>query len=116
MPLLDRNAILTVQDLKTEDVSVPEWGGDVRVRTLTGTERDKLREAMRGEDGKIDPINYQAKLLSRTLVGEDGNLLFSEADLHALASKSTIALERVFVVADKLNTLGPGAIPAAEKN
>lgn len=34
MTILTKQAILTAQDLKTEDVAVPEWGGEVRVRTL----------------------------------------------------------------------------------
>ena len=34
--MLTRDAILNAADLKTEAVPVPEWGGDVLVRGLTG--------------------------------------------------------------------------------
>ena len=32
MTLLSKTAILTANDLQTEDIEVPEWGGAVRVR------------------------------------------------------------------------------------
>jgi hypothetical protein len=35
MTLLSKSAILCANDLQTEDVDVPEWGGAVRVRSFT---------------------------------------------------------------------------------
>ncbi len=46
MGLLTKDDILGADDLATEDVEVPEWGGCVRVRALTGTERDAFEAAM----------------------------------------------------------------------
>jgi hypothetical protein len=37
---LTRDAILQAPDLQGEDVAVPEWGGTVRVRGLSGAQRD----------------------------------------------------------------------------
>ena len=37
MNLLSKTAILAAQDLQTEDVEVPEWGGAVRVRVAAIT-------------------------------------------------------------------------------
>jgi hypothetical protein len=34
MTLLSKTAILCANDLQTEDVDVPEWGGAVRVRSF----------------------------------------------------------------------------------
>ena len=34
--LLTRDAILAAADIQTETVPVPEWGGEVAVRPLTG--------------------------------------------------------------------------------
>ena len=42
MSLLSAAEILAADDLPTEDVEVSEWNGTVRVRALTGAERDKL--------------------------------------------------------------------------
>ena len=41
MKALTRDEILGADDLKTESVKVPEWGGTVLVRELTGAERDE---------------------------------------------------------------------------
>lgn len=116
MPLLDKSAILGAKDLVSEDVPVPEWGGDVRVRTMTGTERDAFGVAIIDSTGKFDRVGYRAKLLSRCIVGEDGQPLFTEADIAALGAKSNKAIERVFVVADRLNALGDDKVQDAEKN
>ena len=43
MTYLSRDAILQREDIKTEDVEVPEWGGTVRVRGMSGVQRDAFR-------------------------------------------------------------------------
>ena len=60
MSLLSKTAILTANDLQTEDVEVPEWGGAVRVRSFTGRERDAFEASMvrgEGKDRKVDLTN-----------------------------------------------------------
>lgn len=114
--MLNREAILGAQDLKTADVAVPEWGGSVRVRVMTGTERDAWGASLVGADGKPNMAQYGIKLLVLCIVGEDGVALFTEADLAALGAKSALALKRVFDAADALNTIGPDQVEAAAKN
>jgi hypothetical protein len=114
--MLTRDAILTAQDLKTTEVDVPEWGGSVAVRMMTGTERDAFGESLRKPDGTFDGTNYRAKLLAKCVVDEAGKPLFSDADIEVLNAKSSAAIDRVFKVADTLNTMGAEAIEAAEKN
>lgn len=114
--LLSRDAILGAQDLKTEDVPVPEWGGTVRVRMMSGIERDAFSNSLLGSEGKTDLTNYRAKLVAASIVDESGAREFSESDVQALGGKSASALERVFVVADRLNTMGAAAVDTAEKN
>jgi hypothetical protein len=109
MPILNRDAILAALDLPKELVSVPEWGGDVYVRGLTGKERDQFEAGMIDQRGKSQVVNLQnirAKLASMSICDEDGKRLFTDADLAALAGKSAIALNRVFDVARKLSGLG----------
>ena len=63
MTLLSKTAILAAQDLQTEDVEVPEWGGAVRVRSFTGRERDAFEAGMirgEGRDRKVD-LNQHAR-------------------------------------------------------
>ena len=67
MTLLSKTAILCANDLQTEDVEVPEWGGAVRVRSFTGRERDAFEASMvrgEGKDRKVDLTNMRARLAS----------------------------------------------------
>lgn len=49
--------------------------------------------------------NIRARLVSLTVVDEDGRRLFSDDDVRALGAKSGAALERVWAVARKLSAL-----------
>ena len=97
--LLSRNDILSAPDIKTELLPVPEWGGDVLVRTLSGTERDAweatlVEQKKGGTHFKLE--NVRAKLVALTLVDDDGQRIFSEADVVQLGDKSAAALSRVY--------------------
>ena len=48
---LSREDILKAEDLPTEEVPVPEWGGSVLVRGLTGRERDLFETSMMVRQG-----------------------------------------------------------------
>lgn len=108
MGVLTREAILATEDLKIEQISVPEWGGDVRVRTLTGTERDAFEESLfegHGKDRKQDLRNLRARLVGLTVVDENGHPIFSAGDVDRLGEKSAAALDRIFTVAQRLSGL-----------
>lgn len=105
MALLNKNQILTAQDLKTVDVSVPEWGGEVRVKTLTGTERDQYEaDSVKIKGNRREMTgNLRARLIAMCAVDENGQLMFTRADVMKLGQKSAPALERVFEAAANLN-------------
>lgn len=114
---LTRELILGADDLVTELVEVPEWGGDVRVRTLTGAERDAFEMAvytMRQKAGAA--INIRALLVALCAVDDDGKRLFSERDAVQLGAKSAKALDRIFSVAQRLNGLTAADVDELAKN
>ncbi len=116
---LTRETILKVMDLQTETVEVPEWGGTVHVRTLTGTERDTFETSLfegQGTDQRQRLANLRAGLVALCVVDEDGNRIFSDGDAEALGFKSAAALDRVFAVAQRLNGLGPAGVEELVKN
>jgi hypothetical protein len=111
---LGRDAILRAAALKTEEVRVPEWadpdsGADVvLVRELRGRERDEWEASlavMRGKAMVPDVANMRAKLVARSIVGDDGEPVFSQQDVAALGELSAAALDRVFEVASRLSGL-----------
>jgi hypothetical protein len=102
---LGREAILAVQDTPVEVVEVPEWGGSVRVKTLSGAERDQFESAIvqrNGRNVKQNLLNIRARLVAAALVDENGAALFSFDDVEALGRKSARALDRIFGKAQEL--------------
>ncbi len=119
MTLLSKTAILAAQDLQTEDVEVPEWGGAVRVRSFTGRERDAFEASMvrgDGRDRKVDLTNMRARLVGLTVIDETGQRLFTDEEVDLLGAKSGAALDRVFAVAQKLNGLSGADVEELSKN
>jgi len=117
--LLGRAEILGKQDRTYQDVNVPEWGGKVRVQSLTGTERDQWETAcqeQRGKDKVFSTDKLREKLLSFCLVDAEGKKLFSEGDIALLAEKNAAALTRLFDVARKLNAIGTQDVEELTKN
>lgn len=106
MALLTKEQILRVKDIETRKVNVPEWGGDVMVRGMTGIERDQFEAKILDQSGKKTKVNLQnarARLVSITVVDDDGNRLFSENEIVLLGTKSATALSRVYDVAASLS-------------
>ena len=117
--LLTRQEILSIRDIRTETVFVPEWGGSVKIKAMTGKERDAWETALfqiDGKDVKMNKENLRAKLVALTVVDEAGQRLFTEADVEALGSKSAAALDRVYQASQKLSGLAPDDIKEMEKN
>jgi hypothetical protein len=112
---LGRDAILAAHDLEVEEVHVPQWAdpetGDdlVRVKALTGAERDAYEASCtqdRGKQGMVRVLaNIRAKLVVRCLVDAEGNRIFKDTDASALGEKSSAALDRLFEVAARLSRL-----------
>ena len=102
---MDRDAILAADDMTFEVVDVPEWGGKVRVRSLSGTERDAYEVAItrqRGTDVTLNLVNARAKLVVLTVVDDAGQRVFSDDDVAEVGKKNAHALNRIFEVAQRL--------------
>lgn len=117
MALLTRDGILAADDLKREEVSVPEWGGSVLIATMTGAQRDAWEQSLvSGGKGKVDISNVRARLVSFCAVDEAGRRMFGDDDAEALGAKSAAALERCAVVAQRLNALTEQSLEDARGN
>ena len=117
---LNRAEILAQDDLKYEDVEVPEWGGAmVRVRSLNASERDRFEASTVQRNGKkvtTNLENIRARLVLLCLVDEKGERLFDEGDTYPLGGKSAAALDRIFTVAQRLNGLRDEDVDELAKN
>lgn len=99
MAVLSRDAIKDAQDWKLEKVEVPEWGGDVYLKTLSGTERDMF------EDGYAEQKmrNFRARFLALSLCDDKGERLYGDNEADELGGKSSVVLNRLFDKAWALN-------------
>lgn len=116
---LNKAEILAKDDLKTEDVFVPEWDAWVKVRSLNASERDHFEASTVQRNGKrvtTNLENIRARLCLLCMVDEEGNRLFDEGDTFPLGGKSASALDRIFTVAQKLNGLRDEDVDELAKN
>jgi hypothetical protein len=117
MGILTREAILSANDLKTEMVKVPEWGGEVIVSMMTAATRDAWEMSLVGDGkGNFNTVNMSARLLSHCAVDEKGNRLFNDKDAEALGRRSAKAMNRCVRVIQRLNGLTDADLEAAKGN
>lgn len=114
MSVLSRAAIdAASNDVTTEDVEVPEWGGTVRVRRLTVDEIVGIMlRAANAENGNRSSLLFY--VVSCAAVDESGEPLWpTEADVRALRGKRSLTVvQRLFEATMRLNNMTEDA----EKN
>ncbi|MGW2985463.1 hypothetical protein [Streptomyces goshikiensis] len=121
MALLTRAQIDTAEDRVFEDIEVPEWGGEVRLLALSGTERDAYEASMVrvGTTGKVAGVNLldaSARLLAKCLVGEDFERLYTDKEVAALGARNGKVVKRLYARAQKISGLGKDAVEDAAGN
>lgn len=117
MAMLSKDQILGAADLPTVEVDVPEWGGTVRLGTLRARDRDAFEASLIAKDGKRAGLeNMRARFVALCIQDDDGNRMFSDAEIEALGGKSAKAVEKLFVEAQKLNALSDEDVKELEKN
>ncbi|URM90421.1 hypothetical protein LUW75_10900 [Streptomyces sp. MRC013] len=121
MALLTKDQIAQADDRQWEDVPVPEWGGEVRIMGMSGTDRNAYQASLvvMGPNGKPSGIRLEdqtAKLVARCLVGEDFKRLYTDKEVKALGAKNGGVLERLADVAKRLSGLGDRAVEDAAGN
>lgn len=111
-----KHDILKAGARRSETVTVPEWGGiAVRVRSLSGDDRDRYEMAIYEgrRDGRFNP---RALMVALSVVHENGERVFADADIAALGELDAAGLDRVFAVAQRLSGTGDAALAAAAGN
>lgn len=107
--MLTRDSILSVRDVQTVNVPVPEWGGDVCVRTFDGAARDVIEQHIMRDGERANTSGLRALVVALACCDDAGVPIFTREDVAALEKKSAAALDRVFAAASKLNRLNDNA-------
>jgi hypothetical protein len=111
---LSKSAILAAEDKKMIDHEVPEWGGSVKLRVMTGTERDRFESEFVGGNKSVEMV--RAKLVAKCLCDDDGKRLFTEQEIPELGEKSAAVLDRLFAECMKLNRFSKSDVDDLAKN
>jgi len=120
-----REQILSVKDIKTERIEVPDWGVEFDVRGLTAAERANIKLASqvseRDDEGAVmtrtdEAIMYPLLIIAATYDPATGQRVFGDADRDALKEKSAGVLEDVAMVICRLSGITSESEKAIRKN
>jgi hypothetical protein len=92
-----REKILAADDFRSEVMDVPEWGGEVTIRSLSFTAANGMfKEEVKGFDPRL-------RLIAACLVDDAGAPIFSEEDLSALGGKDAEVIARIWKKCVEIN-------------
>jgi hypothetical protein len=103
---LNKAAILAAGDTKVTKEHVPEWGGDVYIKTISGSERDRFEDGYNEQKMR----NFRTRFLVLSICDEKGDRLFTDAEVEELSKKSSLVINRLFEKAWALNAFTNEAI------
>ena len=124
MTLLNFDDIVASQDKEYEDVDVPEWGGTVRIATMSGEDRDRWELSMMQADDSSErgfKLNFDAysrvRLVAMCLVDDNFNRIFvTKEQIERLSQKSGKVMDLLYDVAQRVNGITDEDIDDLEKN
>jgi hypothetical protein len=97
---LTRQEILSANDLVYKDIPIKEWGGTVRIKSLTARDLS-VYQAQKSND--TDKALAQMVILS--VVGPDNQPLFTADDIDQLVEKNSDVIIRIANEINQLNKL-----------
>lgn len=96
--------IRAVNDHQEVDVPVPEWGGKVRVRSLSTGEKQEFEQGMikvKGKQRDVNLKNLRERLIVKALVQPR----MTQTDIQMLSEKNALPVSRIYDVAAALSGL-----------
>lgn len=112
-----RQAILEAQDLHEQLIDVPEWGIKLKMKTMTGDDRQAFSEAMSqyGLEDEMPPHMLAQLVIACARHHETDELVFTHDDANWLGNKNGAVLERLAKIAADVSGMGPDAEAAMGK-
>jgi hypothetical protein len=105
--------ILAANDIREEDVEVPEWGGSVRIRGFTKQRQQELRQmATDPKNGQVDAGRLELQIFIHGVIDPQ----FAPIQMTELRGKSAGAIDRVLQRIMDISGMTREAIVEAEKS
>src|SRR5262245_14597172 len=101
--VLSLDQMLAGSDTEYELVDVPEWGGKVRIGSLTAEQMVRWTEAK--TETPLDRRNAGLLLLVSSIVDADGNRIANASHVNAFRGRSAKVLNRIIDRILKMNGL-----------
>lgn len=111
--VLSKQDVFSAEDCTYENITISEWGGDVRIKVMSIEEQIKF-ETLNREKKSDNELVFA--LLSQCCVDENGEHLFNDADIEELNKKSSTPVLKLFNACLKLNTMSKTALEDQAKN
>jgi len=111
---MNREQFLSAISAEIKEIEVAAVGELVRFRVLTGRARDAFHEAVSKGDKTLS--HFEAAIVAATVVDDEGNAMFSQADVETLRDHNATAVAQVAKVAMQVNNIGAEAEAEAAKN
>lgn len=92
MALIKFDEAVGTKDILTADITVPEWGGSIRVRHWTLAERDEFTK--RSQDAK-EKDKTAIWLIGLLAINEDGSPWLPKDGVAQLQGKNPNAVDRI---------------------
>ena len=109
--ILKREDILNVEDVRREMVHVPEWGGDVIVRSMTAAQRIAFEQELIKDQNLIRPL-----IVCFSVVDENDELQFKPEDARLLLERNYAAILPLSDAAFRLSGLRRPEVDKAKEN
>ena len=124
MALVTKAQISAAVDRRWEDVPVPEWGGEVRLMSLSAADRGYIEAGSVVANGqnpqlKVESLKvYREKLVGMSMVDENFERLYTNKEIAAgeLGKKDGAIIERLAAKVQELSGMGRFAKKEIEGN
>ena len=115
---LSKNEIFAVKDVDIHEVEVPEWGGSILLRGMTGEQRNNYEHWAHTQSKETVPDyrGIRERLIMSCAIDENGEALFTEDDLQQLAAKNSEVIDRLHEKCRELCGMDQDAVEDAAKN
>ncbi len=112
---LTREQFLSADDSDTEVIDVPKLG-QVRIRSITGDQRDRWAEFVgKYADGSPKPHGWKSLLVAMGCVDDSGALLFKESEAALIGRKHPQTVNILFDAIQRLSAMTDEAKRDIEK-